>query len=139
MKIRNKIIALVISLIAIPTFALAKDGPYVGAKYAKIDVDYKTVDGIDLNKLFAGNFNAYDLHLGYEDMLKESGLQIPLKQYEETIKELKNLLDYMRKENKQVGKIIFLGDIKHYFPFKKEEKFRIMKFKNFHIKIMYKS
>jgi hypothetical protein len=66
MKIRNKIIALMISLIAIPTFALAKDGPYVGAKYAKIDVDYKTVDGIDLNKLFAGNFNAYDLHLGYE-------------------------------------------------------------------------
>jgi hypothetical protein len=65
MKIRNKIIALMISLIAIPTFAVAKDGPYVGAKYAKIDVDYKTVYGIDLNKLFAGNFNAYDLHLGY--------------------------------------------------------------------------
>jgi hypothetical protein len=66
MKIRNKIIALMISLIAIPNFAIAKDGPYIGAKYAKIDVDYKTVDGIDLNKLFAGNFNAYDLHLGYE-------------------------------------------------------------------------
>ena len=65
MKLRNKIIALMISLIAIPSFALAKDGPYLGAKYAKIDVDYKTVDGIDLNKLFAGNFNAYDLHVGY--------------------------------------------------------------------------
>jgi hypothetical protein len=65
MKISNKIIALMISLIAMPTFAIAKDGPYVGAKYAKIDVDYETVDGIDLNKLFAGNFNAYDLHLGY--------------------------------------------------------------------------
>ena len=65
MKIRNKIVALMISLIAMPTFALAKDGPYIGAKYAKIDVDYKTVDGIDLNKLFAGKFNAYDLHLGY--------------------------------------------------------------------------
>jgi hypothetical protein len=65
MKIRNKIIALIISLIAIPNFAIAKDGPYIGAKYAKIDVDYKIVDGIDLNKLFAGKFNAYDLHLGY--------------------------------------------------------------------------
>ena len=44
MKIRNKIIALMISLIAIPTFAIAKDGPYLGAKYAKIDIDYKTSD-----------------------------------------------------------------------------------------------
>jgi predicted porin len=65
MKIRNKIIALMISLIAIPTFALAKDGPYAGVKYAKIDVDYKTVDGVDLNRLFPTDFNAWDIHLGY--------------------------------------------------------------------------
>ena len=65
MKIRNKIIALMISLIAIPTFAVAKDGPYLGAKYAKIDVDYKTIDGVDLNKVFPTDFNALDLHVGY--------------------------------------------------------------------------
>ena len=65
MKIRNKIIALMISLIAIPTFALAKDGPYLGAKYAKIDIDYKTIDGVDLNQVFPADFNALDLHVGY--------------------------------------------------------------------------
>ena len=65
MKIRNKIIALIISLIAIPTFAVAKDGPYIGAKAAKIDIDYKTVDNVDLNRIFPGDFEALDLHLGY--------------------------------------------------------------------------
>ena len=65
MKIKNKIIALMISLIAMPTFALAKDGPYAGAKYSKIDVDYKTVDGVNLNQVFPSDFNAWDLHLGY--------------------------------------------------------------------------
>ena len=65
MKIRNKIIALMFSLIAMPTFALAKDGPYLGAKYAKIDVDYKKIDGVDLNQVFPTDFNALDLHVGY--------------------------------------------------------------------------
>jgi len=40
MKIRNKIIALMISLIAIPTFALAqKSKVYVGAEYTKNTID----------------------------------------------------------------------------------------------------
>jgi hypothetical protein len=65
MKIRNKIIALVISLIAIPTFALAKDAPYVGIKGASIYIDYKTVEGVDLNDIYADEYNAIDLHAGY--------------------------------------------------------------------------
>jgi hypothetical protein len=40
MKLRNKIIALMISLIAIPTFAFAqKNKVYVGAEYTKNTVD----------------------------------------------------------------------------------------------------
>jgi hypothetical protein len=39
MKIRNKIIALVISLIAIPTFAYSQAKYYVGAEYAKNKID----------------------------------------------------------------------------------------------------
>jgi hypothetical protein len=65
MKIRNKIIALMISLIAIPSFAVAKDGPYFGVKASDIKVDYKTVDTINLNQLFPTDFRAYDAHLGY--------------------------------------------------------------------------
>ena len=65
MTIKNKIIALMISLIAMPTFALAKDGPYIGAKAAKIDIDYKTFEGVDLNQVFPSDFDALDLHVGY--------------------------------------------------------------------------
>ena len=40
MKIKNKIVALMISLIAIPTFALAqKSKVYVGAEYTKNTID----------------------------------------------------------------------------------------------------
>ena len=39
MKIRNKIIALIISLIAMPTFAFSQTKYYVGAEYAKNKID----------------------------------------------------------------------------------------------------
>jgi hypothetical protein len=65
MKIRNKIIALVISLIAMPTFALAKDGPYIGVKASSIKIDFITTDGFNLNSLIENDFKALDAHIGY--------------------------------------------------------------------------
>jgi len=62
---RNKIIALMISLMMMTNFAIAKDGPYLGAQLSKINIDYKTVEGIDLKELYADQFNALDLHAGY--------------------------------------------------------------------------
>ena len=65
MKIRNKIIALMISLIAMPTFALAKDGPYIGVKASSIKIDFITTDGFNLNSLVENDFKALDAHIGY--------------------------------------------------------------------------
>ena len=65
MKIRNKIIALMISLIAMPTFALAKDGPYAGVKASNVKLDYSTVEGLNLNNVYDRNIRAYDYHIGY--------------------------------------------------------------------------
>lgn len=65
MKIRNKIIALMISIIAMPTFALAKDGAYVGAKVSKITVKYAGFEGFSGDKLLPGDFKALDLYAGY--------------------------------------------------------------------------
>jgi len=65
MKLRNKIIALMISLIAIPTFATAKDGTYVGAKISKITVKYSNFEGFNGDNFFPGDFKALDLHAGY--------------------------------------------------------------------------
>ena len=65
MKIRNKIVALMISLIAIPSFALAKDGPYAGVKASNVKLDYSTVEGLNLNNVYDRNIRAYDYHIGY--------------------------------------------------------------------------
>jgi len=65
MKIRNKIVVLMISLIAMPTFTLAKDGPYVGVKASKIKIDFVTTDGFNLNSLVDNEFKALDAHIGY--------------------------------------------------------------------------
>ena len=65
MKIRNKIIALMISLIAIPTFAIAKDGPYIGVKASSIKIDYKSIEGFDMNQVIETDFKTLDAHVGY--------------------------------------------------------------------------
>jgi opacity protein-like surface antigen len=65
MRINKKIIALMISLIAMSTFALAKDGPYVGARAGRINIDFKNIEGINLSQIYADKYNALDLHAGY--------------------------------------------------------------------------
>ncbi|MBM3246976.1 hypothetical protein FJZ17_00320 [Candidatus Pacearchaeota archaeon] len=62
-----------------------------------------------------------DLHLGYEKMLREQGLSIPLEQFKDLIRELKETLSYIKEKYGKIGKIIFLGDIKHHFGFNYEE------------------
>ncbi len=71
-----------------------------------------------------------DLHLGYEQMLKDSGVMIPFNQLEQSIKDLKNILNKIKnlKSKKKVKKIVLLGDLKHHFSFKREEKFEIRDF-----------
>jgi len=86
MKIRNKIIALMISLIAIPAFAIAKDGPYLGAQASQIKLDFKTVEGINLNQVYADKYNAVDFHVGYN--LGDSFLELG---YLKSTDESKNL------------------------------------------------
>ena len=54
-----------ISLIAMPTFALAKDGAYIGLKPSKIKIDYKSIDGFDMNQVIETDFKTLDAHVGY--------------------------------------------------------------------------
>lgn len=63
-----------------------------------------------------------DLHLGYEYMLRESGSMIPQIQMKQTFDELKEILEQISLRKIKLNKIIFLGDIKHYFGFNKGEK-----------------
>ncbi|MFZ1970739.1 MAG: metallophosphoesterase [Candidatus Nanoarchaeia archaeon] len=58
-----------------------------------------------------------DLHLGYELMLRQSGVAIPESQTKETIEDLKKIFSIIKEKGFEMKKIIFLGDIKHYFGF----------------------
>ena len=63
-----------------------------------------------------------DLHLGYEYMLRETGSLIPATQFSETKKDLKAVFLGLKEQKKKIKKVIFLGDVKHFFPFNKGEK-----------------
>jgi putative SbcD/Mre11-related phosphoesterase len=62
-----------------------------------------------------------DLHLGYEKMLRNQGLSIPLEQFKNLIKELEQTFIYIKEKYGKIEKIVLLGDIKHHFSFDYEE------------------
>lgn len=61
-----------------------------------------------------------DLHLGYDSMLKDQGINLLFDQLEETKKELEMIIKRI-KAIYTLKKIILLGDIKHHFQFQREE------------------
>ena len=61
-----------------------------------------------------------DLHLGYDSMIKEQGINLLFDQLEETKKELEIIFKRI-KAIYTLKKIILLGDIKHHFHFQQNE------------------
>ncbi|PIN90543.1 hypothetical protein COU57_03320 [Candidatus Pacearchaeota archaeon CG10_big_fil_rev_8_21_14_0_10_32_14] len=71
-----------------------------------------------------------DLHIGYEHMLHKSGIQISLHLTNQIINDLKPILDHVKAVHK-INKIVFIGDLKHFFNFEYEEKKEFFKLLNF--------
>jgi len=63
-----------------------------------------------------------DMHLGYEYTLRETGSLMPATQFKQTKEDLEKVFNELKKEKKNVKKVIFLGDVKHFFAFNKGEK-----------------
>lgn len=63
-----------------------------------------------------------DLHLGFENMLKKSGILIPETQTNDLISDLKKIIQKIKYLKYNLKKIIFIGDIKHSFKFEYAEK-----------------
>jgi len=63
-----------------------------------------------------------DLHIGYDVMLRQSGVLIPERQIEETMERLEKIFEKIKSQNQRIRKIIFLGDIKHSFGFEFDER-----------------
>lgn len=61
-----------------------------------------------------------DLHLGYDTMIKEQGINLLFDQLEETKKEIEIIIKRI-KAIYTLKKIILLGDLKHHFKFQKQE------------------
>jgi putative SbcD/Mre11-related phosphoesterase len=63
-----------------------------------------------------------DLHIGYEAMLRQSGVLIPERQVKDIINGLKEIFEKIKKQGHELKKIVFIGDIKHAFTFEYGEK-----------------
>ena len=78
-----------------------------------------------------------DLHIGYEHALIKSGFQIPETQIKDTIKDLGKIINKIKEKKYKLKKIIFLGDIKHFFGYEWRERFyfnKILDFLKEHLK-----
>lgn len=71
-----------------------------------------------------------DLHLGYDSMLKEQGINLLFDQLEETKKELEIIIKRI-KAIYTLKKIILLGDVKHHFQFQRQEIYDLRNFLRF--------
>ena len=69
-----------------------------------------------------------DLHIGYEHMLRNQGIMIPLNQIKQDLKDIRKIINKIKKQKHSVEKIIILGDLKHHFGFQYNEKFDVRDF-----------
>ena len=74
-----------------------------------------------------------DLHLGYEEALRQKGLDVPINQFKEMKEELENTLNYVKARFCKIGelRVIFLGDIKHHFGYTNSENEEVKKLLSF--------
>lgn len=72
-----------------------------------------------------------DLHLGYEQMMKNLGILVPKMQPKQLLKNLKKIIFEINKKNYKLRKVIFLGDIRHFFGYEKSERFLFNDIVNF--------
>jgi len=63
-----------------------------------------------------------DMHLGQEFLFREPGSQIPALQLIETKNNLIEVFKKLKITGKSIKKVIFLGDIKHFFYYERGEK-----------------
>ena len=61
----KKLLAILISFSVFSFSAVAEDGPYIGFKPSKLKIEWSTVDGVDLDEVYADEHNVMDFHAGY--------------------------------------------------------------------------
>ena len=72
-----------------------------------------------------------DLHIGYDYMIRQSGVLIPERQVKDIISDLKGIFKKIKDKKQKLNKIVFLGDIKHAFSYEAEEKYEFLEVMKF--------
>ena len=74
-----------------------------------------------------------DLHIGYDYMIRQSGVLIPERQVKDIISDLKEIFRRIKTSNQKnkINKMVFLGDIKHSFYYEAEEKYEFLEVMKF--------
>jgi len=72
-----------------------------------------------------------DLHIGHEHAIRKSGVLIPETQVKDVINDLKKIITKIKDEKHKLKKIVFLGDIKHFFGYEWKERFYFNKVLDF--------
>ncbi len=67
-----------------------------------------------------------DLHLGHEFLLLGVKGSFPLMQMRETKKDIDEIFKKLKKEKKEVKRVIFLGDVKYFFHYQNSERNRFL-------------
>ena len=72
-----------------------------------------------------------DLHIGYDYMLRQSGVLIPERQIKDIIENLKEIFSKIKGSGGKISKIVFLGDITHAFGFEFKERDEFLEIMDF--------
>ncbi|MEM3091361.1 MAG: metallophosphoesterase [Candidatus Pacearchaeota archaeon] len=72
-----------------------------------------------------------DLHIGYEQELIESGISLPERQILDTISDFKKIIKEIENKRWKLKKIVFIGDIKHFFGYEQKENTNFSKILDF--------
>ena len=118
-------------LLRIPDSGIKENPESLQKKLGKTRTPEKPADKDEIKYIFfektvffpaSGILAVGDLHLGYELMLRQSGVSLPESQVKETIESLRNIFSKVKEKGYALKKIVFLGDIKHYFGFEYKER-----------------
>ena len=80
------------------------------------------IEIVDLALYFDSALVIADIHIGYEEALNKQGILVPRLQFEEMVKRMENIFEYLK--NKYIKKIIVNGDLKHEFGTISEQEWR---------------
>jgi uncharacterized protein len=78
---------------------------------------FKNIHAIDLSLLIDDSLIISDVHIGFEEALNKQGVLVPRDHFPRLIKRMEWIVSQAKKvlKNKQLGKIIVNGDLKHEF------------------------